>query len=312
MKTEQEKAEGCLIGLFVGDALGAGYEFQTKDKIKQMCPTGRPEMRIGIDGRTALGQITDDGEMALCLSRSIIDANGYDAGIALKYYKVWSKDMFCIGEATHSALNLNSPLKDSQANGALMRVAPIGIAYHSHPLEAAKWSKMAAALTHPNQIVHDCNAVFTYAVAAAISEDLSIELLREKIRDVAPSLCKTKEPLQWLDDADAENIADVFDPKHIGYVKIAFTNAFHQLFSARSFEYALSETVMRGGDTDTNAAIAGALLGAYYGIGNIPERWQEAVLNCKPVQNRDKYSTTDAKKIAKKLLSNINRIADAK
>ena len=39
---------------------------------------------------------------------------------------------------------------------------------------------------------------------------------------------------------------------------------------------------MRGGDTDTNAAISGALLGAVYGIESLPERWVKTVLNCRP------------------------------
>jgi hypothetical protein len=39
---------------------------------------------------------------------------------------------------------------------------------------------------------------------------------------------------------------------------------------------------MRGGDTDTNAAITGALLGAVYGLGAIPAQWRDTLLNCRP------------------------------
>ncbi len=46
------------------------------------------------------------------------------------------------------------------------------------------------------------------------------------------------------------------------------------------------DTVMRGGDTDTNACIAGALLGAVYGLEAVPERWTTAVLNCRPEAGR--------------------------
>ncbi|MGE5114623.1 MAG: ADP-ribosylglycohydrolase family protein [Acidobacteriaceae bacterium] len=46
------------------------------------------------------------------------------------------------------------------------------------------------------------------------------------------------------------------------------------------------DTVMRGGDTDTNVAIAGALLGAVYGRAGIPQRWEQALLNCRPEAGR--------------------------
>ena len=63
---------------------------------------------------------------------------------------------------------------------------------------------------------------------------------------------------------------------------VAFRNALYQLLRAHSVEKAIVDTVMRGGDTDTNAAICGALLGAVYGIESLPERWVKTVLNCRP------------------------------
>ena len=52
-----------------------------------------------------------------------------------------------------------------------------------------------------------------------------------------------------------------------GWVLIAFHNALWQLLHAANLEEAVVDTVMRGGDTDTNAAICGALLGAVHGPG---------------------------------------------
>ena len=67
-----------------------------------------------------------------------------------------------------------------------------------------------------------------------------------------------------------------------GWVMIAFRNALWQLLNAPSFEEGVVDTVMRGGDTDTNAAICGALLGAVYGIDAIPTQWVDSILNCRP------------------------------
>jgi len=63
---------------------------------------------------------------------------------------------------------------------------------------------------------------------------------------------------------------------------IALHNAFYQALHATNVEEALVDTVMRGGDTDTNGAIAGALLGAIHGRSGVPERWQREVLACRP------------------------------
>jgi hypothetical protein len=68
-----------------------------------------------------------------------------------------------------------------------------------------------------------------------------------------------------------------------GWVLLALRNAFYQLLHAGSFEAAVVDTVMRGGDTDTNAAIAGALSGAVHGLQAIPAEWRDRVLTCRPV-----------------------------
>ena len=63
---------------------------------------------------------------------------------------------------------------------------------------------------------------------------------------------------------------------------IAFRNALYQLLHAPSAEEGIVNTVMQGGDTDTNAAICGALLGAVNGLSAMPKRWIETLRNCRP------------------------------
>ena len=70
---------------------------------------------------------------------------------------------------------------------------------------------------------------------------------------------------------------------HQGWVLIALQNAFFQLLHADNLVAGLSDTVMHGGDTDTNAAIAGALLGAVHGRDAVPYSWQRTLLSCRPL-----------------------------
>jgi ADP-ribosylglycohydrolase len=68
----------------------------------------------------------------------------------------------------------------------------------------------------------------------------------------------------------------------MGWVLIALQNAFYQLLHAPNVEEGVVDTVMRGGDTDTTAAIAGALLGAVHGLQGVPQRWVDTLLSCRP------------------------------
>jgi ADP-ribosylglycohydrolase len=70
-----------------------------------------------------------------------------------------------------------------------------------------------------------------------------------------------------------------------GSVLIALQNAFYQLLHASSLEEGVIDTVMRGGDTDTTAAICGALLGAVHGREGVPGRWRRAILSCRPLRD---------------------------
>jgi hypothetical protein len=70
--------------------------------------------------------------------------------------------------------------------------------------------------------------------------------------------------------------------RQMGWVLIALQNAFYHLAVGSAVEAGLIQTVGFGGDTDTNAAIAGALLGAADGRASLPMRWVMPVLTCRP------------------------------
>jgi hypothetical protein len=82
--------------------------------------------------------------------------------------------------------------------------------------------------------------------------------------------------------AAARHAAPVCDGSSPGFVLIALQNAFFELLHAPSLEEGVVATVRRGGDTDTNAAIAGALLGAVHGRGGIPAQWRGMIWSCRP------------------------------
>ncbi len=276
------KARGCLYGQLAGDALGSLVEFQTAEQIRQQYPDGVREMLRGGNHDTMPGQPTDDSEMALLLARMLVEKDSYDRKLALVRYRYWlSTEPFACGRTIYAALKEGVLNPESQANGALMRVSPLGIWGVKYTLtQLAGWARQDAALTHCHVICQQVNMLYVMAISVAISGVfISGEELYQVIRQWAQDLKVEKELYEVIERAGFARPDDYMT--HQGWVLIAFQNALYQLVRARSLVDGIVDTIMQGGDTDTNAAICGALLGAVYGEGDVPEQWLYAMGNCR-------------------------------
>ncbi len=276
------RAQGCLLGQLAGDALGSLVEFRSEEEILREYPDGVRDLADGGTWNTIAGQPTDDSELALSLARVLVRLGGYDTREARKAYVSWlDSEPFDCGATIRSALRgrLNAT---SQANGAMMRISPLGIFGARHALpEVAEWARQDAALTHPNPVCRQANALFAMAIAHAVRSARSAMEVHQGIAE-------------WARQGDVDaSILDVVATsasappteysRHEGWVLIAFHNALWQLLHASNLEEAVVDTVMRGGDTDTNAAICGALLGAVHGLEAVPDRWTACLRNCRPL-----------------------------
>jgi len=275
------RAQGCFLGQLTGDALGSLVEFQSPEEIRRHYPDGVREMADGGAWNTIAGQPTDDSEMALALARMLAERGTYDSNAALRAYQFWfDSDPFDCGMTIATGLR-GRPNPDSQANGAMMRISPLGIFGAGHPLETVgDWAMQDAALTHPHPVCQQANTLFTMAIAHAIKTGPEPKSLYRDIAGWAAGLKVESSLLDATLRAAEGPPADYV--QHQGWVLIAFRNALWQLIHAPDFEAGVVDTVMRGGDTDTNAAICGALLGAVHGIDAIPAQWVNRVLNCRP------------------------------
>lgn len=279
--TGLSRAQGCLMGQFAGDALGSLVEFESPEDILEEYPDGVRELADGGVWETIAGQPTDDSEMALLLARMLVERKTYDANVAFKAYEYWlESDPFDCGGTIRAALRGRLKL-DSQANGAMMRVSPLGIFGANYSLEqVAEWARQDAALTHPNPVCQQANALFVMAIAHAIKAGCDAQSLYRDIVGWAKDLSIDPTLMDAIIGA-----ADAPPPTYTyqqGWLLIAFRNALWQLIHAPNLEEGVVDTVMRGGDTDTNAAICGALLGAVYGLEAVPAQWVDKVLNCRP------------------------------
>ncbi len=303
------RAQGCILGQLAGDSLGSLVEFRTADDIRLQYPDGVRELADGGHWGTIAGQPTDDSEMALSLARMLIDRGGYCADAALGAYRSWMDSVpFDCGLTVLLGLT-GKANTESQANGALMRISPLGIYGAGQPLEkVGEWAIQDAALTHPHPNCQQANRLYAMAIAFAIRTPVSgPELYQQIVKWAEEGPCED-ELMDWIHHAATEP-PQAFST-HMGWVRIAFGNALWQLKHAANLEEGVVDTARRGGDSDTNAAIAGALLGAVYGREAVPEQWQNALQNCRPEKGKPgveharppQFWPTDALELSLKLL----------
>ncbi len=305
----RERAQGCLLGQLAGDSLGSLVEFRSPEDIRRAYPNGVRHLADGGVWNTIAGQPTDDSEMALSLARLLAEQGRYDPEEARKAYVLWlDSGPFDCGMTVSSALR-GRPNPDSQANGALMRISPLGIFGANHDLEAvAEWARQDAAITHPHPVCQQANALFAMAIAQAVRHGGDGRSLYERVVVWAEEAMADESLREAIQGARESPPADYL--RHQGWVLTAFRNALWQLLHAPNLEEAVVDTVMRGGDADTNAAICGALLGAVYGRNAVPSQWVESLLRCRPAAGQpnarhprpERFWPVDALELAERLL----------
>jgi ADP-ribosylglycohydrolase len=297
------RAQGCLVGQIAGDSLGSLVEFWTADEIEHRYPGGPRLLSDGGVWDTIAGQPTDDSELALALARSLAKLNIYSEDAVAQTYAAWyQSEPFDIGETTRVALSAaasrarvalsvaatakEAANRSSQANGALMRISPLGILGVSRkPTELAAWARTDASLTHPHMVCQESNVAFTAAIAFAIRTGEPPERIHHHALETLQRIGTRPVVQRCLREAESRPPVDY--ERNQGWVLIALQNAFYQLLHAPSLEEGVVDTVRHGGDTDTNGAIAGALLGAMWGLPAVPQQWLDSILDCRPEGGRE-------------------------
>ena len=306
--------KGCLIGALVGDAAGAVLEFcwgkLTDERVlRAMRMPGGGALCVGA------GQITDDGELTLALASSLEDK--FDIEKIMKSYISWYKSSpFDCGNTCRLAfggkVESSEDMMDishinnirSEANGALMRLTPIPTFYNKWDFGTiAQYAKADAALSHPSPVCQDCNAIYAISIAYLIKHPGDY-LGAVELVESWPILAIVK---SWMEESKTLNIEDYDCSNNIGHVKHAFILCMYFLRNKTPFVEAIHLTLKKGGDTDTNAAIVGGMMGALWGFDAIPEYM------IKPVMDFDCENCTKGHKRpghykASNILNFINKI----
>jgi ADP-ribosyl-[dinitrogen reductase] hydrolase len=271
-----DRGIGCLVGLAVGDALGATLEFKTRDE--------QPPVTDLVGGGTfnlKPGEWTDDTSMALCLADSIIESNGLNAKDLMERFIRWRDDGensptgYCIdvGGTITDAINRflrtgnpeSGPVHEYAAgNGSIMRLAPVALRWHNDPETARRHARVQSRTTHGAPQAVEASALLADILVDAIKTGDKDYALRPRELDVR-GLSRIAQG-----DWRTKQRADI---KSSGYVVDTLEAALWSVYSSDSFSAAVILAANLGGDADTVGAVTGQIAGALWGLSGIPSAW---------------------------------------
>lgn len=311
------RRKGALLGLAIGDALGAPLQDKrlpapdfpelVDGPLTEMLGNGALGMRPGQVGRAT--------QMACCLVEVLKGHGAYAPAEALRAYRAWSQlcaptgpqleplfQAYENGGAFPEASIRHWVTKRTSATGnlSLARTVPLGVFFSEQEQPRLEASCEDSALTHFHPLCQLACACLNAAIASAIEAperappermlDAAAKALRkasvflsgrypEFSTHIQEASTVLMEDLQGAPSPDPQ----LYGPElHLhsmaGHVRVTFRLAFFELCHAPGLEAALIDVIHRGGDTSSNAAVTGALLGARLGREAFPERWADAVL----------------------------------
>lgn len=287
-----DRAVGSILGLALGDALGAPFEFRRRESI----PSPLPAFELPWMGSPP-GAWTDDTAMARNLWTSLIARGGeLDLRDVLARHLAWlASEPPDVGNLTRRVLSgwrdgaPDDPARAyveqrgpevSAGNGSVMYCAPLGVARASRPERLFEEAPSLSALTHWDERCRTACLAVTLAVAALVSGEPADEAIPAAVAAVAER--EGGEELEYL--AAEAGLARPIDGPDMGFTLFTAGVALRVAAESLDVEAGLREVVAYGGDTDTNAAVAGALLGARFGRSELPGAWLARLADRGPIE----------------------------
>jgi ADP-ribosylglycohydrolase len=296
MTSRRERAEGALLGVHAGDSLGATVEFMSWADIRESYPDGITQIIGGGPFYWPAGHATDDTDLTRAVLLAYLNPGDDVVKAAADHMIQWmsgnwpgrppGKAPRDVGRATARGLARYSETGDPRnsgagpgqaGNGSLMRCIPTAIVVRDRD-QRRRESMEISAITHNDP---------RCTVACASYNDIAAALL-----DGAAPADAVQVGLQTAHDLGASGVASAIsygthlkpemlartgqtflDDDAAGFVLDSLSLAVAAVLDRRPLPEVLVDIVRIGNDTDTNAAIAGGLLGTREGVSGIPEAW---------------------------------------
>lgn len=287
-----------LVGCAIGDALGNPFEM--KAATSPLLTEWDGNFKAGgTFWKGEPGQYTDDTLMSMALSASLIQNSGFNPEDVATKYLAWynSGNTRGIGITTASAmmnLKIGATWRESGlthlgglpagGNGTAMRAAPIGLLYRNNLPQLLEMAMTDASITHNSLEPKMGSIAVALGTALLALGDIpvvygsSAGAFAQVIDVISTTDCVLAKKMKLAYDLWDNNVSSTQALAEIGtsgYVVETVAAAFYCLAATDTFKDCVVMAVKAGGDTDTTAAVAGALAGTYYGLEGIPEEYKD-------------------------------------
>lgn len=268
-----QRVLGCLFGVHCGDALGAAWEFQTPDFIERANPGGVRTLSAGGQFDWPEGAATDDTAQTLLVAEALLTSDPeLDLSVTLvRWLRDGPPD---VGTTTMRGLRNTersgrAGTEGMYGNGSLMRTAPVGCVTSS-PDIASNIARGLSSVTHSDSLCVDACGAYAAIVCELVNGRSVPDALATGVGVAANR--QTSEAIRTGSHWPLN-----MQPPASGHVIDSLRVAVSALGEPVSAIEALSQVVLLGYDTDTNAAIAGGLIGARDGIDAWPDKWLDVL-----------------------------------
>ena len=289
-----DKFAGCLLGVALGDCLGASWEGYLGTEVAEAYYDGRFD-----PVNLRMSEWTDDTAMAMATAQSIVDMGRVDgADLAAKYLAWFEAGGRGIGRATyHSMRRLQAGVPWDKAgqegeyaagNSVAMRVAPVGLLHTLDRENLAEDCRTCGLITHRNDDAIAGGVAVAHAVAQGASGNLAVEALAVEMTSVVAPLQVSAVMLRAgeLAETGQSPLQAMHDLGLGGSVYETVGSAIYCIMRwPEDPVKGLVSAVVNGGDTDTRAAIVGALWGAQLGTAAWPKYWLDSVPGGEGIRN---------------------------
>lgn len=311
MKYYYQFIEGAIMGSVVADALGVPGEFMSRHELSKKPITDM----IGGGAHNQLpGTWSDDTSMTLCTMDSLI-ACGIDFDDLMQRFSDWLRkasntareEVFDIGGTTRRAIvcyENHTPALDcgetseyACGNGSLMRIIPTALylvgQYGNRTLD----DRSADIIHNTSKCTHAhlrcqmacgifCSVVFQLCCGGDL-RNATLFGIRSALAYYGkrPDFAVVYDEFSNLDTIQTWEESDVMST---GYVLHTLQAALWCLLNSSGYAECVLKAVNLGEDTDTTAAVAGALAGLWYGAKQIPEGWAQVTAKYEQIQERTK------------------------
>lgn len=278
-----DRYRGCLLGQAVGDALGFTSENLSRERIR------RKYGRItDYHVRPRGAFYTDDTQLAIMLAETLLDAGEFDCKLFRRKLGRWYVVLPRLsGRSTKNAalkclLGFRKTGYDAPGSSGAMRIAPLGLFYCDNHLNLRTAAIESCRVTHTNTSAIAGALSIAFSVAYAVTTDAFnmdeyLNLIAREAEPFDPQMASRIRSLPELlnvsEDAAVEELLknSTITGSPIGDIVAVAIFAFlkHRDDFARSVQFCVNA----GWDTDTMAAMNGAICGAWNGVDGIPTRY---------------------------------------